>query len=140
VLIESGTRDYSKRFITEPVDMQSAFELVKEKKNLLYSGTFDARFVFTVRSQDPGRKFRIFRGTVQLNEKDDLAVFLEKNNIDAVLVQRSQEGKVVAVHQRMEHKLTDQLPELGFAKIQTLHGREIGESEVPMLDVYTKQK
>ena len=140
VLIESGTRDYSKRFITEPVDMQSAFELLKEKKNLLYSGTFDARFVFTVRSQDPGRKFRIFRGTVQLNEKDDLAVFLEKNNIDAVLVQRSQEGKVVAVHQRMEHKLTDQLPELGFSKIQTLHGREIGESEVPMLDVYTKPK
>ncbi len=42
---------------------------------------------------------------------------------------------MVAFHQRMEHKLTDQLPELGFSKIQTLHGREIGESEVLMLDV-----
>jgi len=140
VLIESGTRDYSKRFITEPVDMQRAFELVKERKNLLYSGTFDARFIFTVRSQDPSRSFRIFRGTVQLNEKDDLAVFLEKNKIDAVLVQRSQEGKAVAVHQRMENKLTDQLPGLGFSKIQTLLGTEIGDSVVPMLDVYIKQK
>lgn len=140
VLIESGTRDYSKRFITEPVDMQRAFELVKERKNLLYSGTFDARFIFTVRSQDPSRSFRIFRGTVQLNEKHDLAVFLEKNKIDAVLVQRSQEVNAVAVHQRMENKLTDQLPGLGFSKIQTLLGTEIGDSVVPMLDVYIKQK
>jgi len=40
----------------------------------------------------------------------------------------------------MENKLTDQLPGLGFSKIQTLLGTEIGDSVVPMLDVYIKQK
>jgi hypothetical protein len=139
LLVESGSRDYSKRFFREPVDMQRAFDLVREQKNLLYSGTFDARFIFTVRGQDPNRSRHLFRGTVQVKDKEDIASFLAKNKIDAVLVQRSQEGKVVAEHQRLEQKLTDQLPSLGFNKVETLYGHEIGDADVPMLDVYLKR-
>jgi hypothetical protein len=105
----------------------------------LYSGTFDARFIFTVRGQDPNRSRHLFRGTVQVKHKEDIASFLAKNKIDAVLVQRSQEGKVVAEHQRLERKLTDQLPSLGFKKVETLYGHEIGDADVPMLDIYLKR-
>ena len=136
LLIESGTRDYHRRFIREPVDMQRAFELVKDKQNLLYSGTFDARFVFTVRSQDPNRSYQLYRGTVQVKDKDDLGTFFEKNKIDAVLVQRSHTKGVVAEHLRLEQKLTEQLPSLGFRKIETLLSSEAGNVDVPMLDVY----
>ena len=139
LLIESGTRDYHQRFIIEPVDMQQAFGLVKDQKNLLYSGTFDSRFIFTVRCQDPDRSHRLFRGTVQVKDTDDLAAFLQKNKIDAVLVQRSEVKKVVAEHKRLEIKLTEQLPSLGFSRIETLLGSEVGDVDVPMLDVYLKR-
>jgi hypothetical protein len=138
LLIESGTRDYHQRFIKEPVDMRRAFELVQDQQNLLYSGTFDARFIFTVRSQDPNRSYRLFRGTVQVKDKDDLGTFFEKNKIDGVLVQRSEDKNGVAEHLRLEKKLTERLPSLGFRKIETLLGSEVGDVEVPMLDVYVR--
>jgi hypothetical protein len=137
-LVEAGSRDYGKRFFREPVDMQRAFELVKGQKNLLYSGTFDARFIFHARGNDSERSRKLFRGTVQVKDKDDIASFLSKNKIDAVLVQRTQEGKIVAEHQRLANKLTEQLPTLGFTKVETLYGHEIGDVDVPMLDVYLK--
>lgn len=139
LLVESATRDYNKRFITEPVDMQQAFELVKGRKNLLYSGTFDARFIFTVRSQDPLRQYHLFRGSVQFKEKDDLRAFIDKNNIDAVLVQLPDPKKVSAEYQRLERKFSTELPGLGFTKIQTLYGREVSDTDCPMLDVYLKR-
>ena len=139
LLVESATRDYNKRFITEPVDMQQAFELVKGRKNLLYSGTFDARFIFTVRSQDPQRQYRLFRGSVQFKEKDDLREFVDKNKIDAVLVQLPDPKKVSAEYQRLERKFTAELPGLGFTKIQTLYGREVSDTDGPMLDIYLKK-
>jgi hypothetical protein len=139
LLVESATRDYNKRFITEPVDMQQAFELVKGRKNLLYSGTFDARFIFTVRSQDPLRQYHLFRGSVQFKEKDDLRAFIDKNNIDAVLVQLPDPKKVSAEYQRLERKFSTELPGLGFTKIQTLYGREVSDTDGPMLDVYLKR-
>lgn len=139
LLIESGSRDYSSRFLKEPVDMQRAFDLVQDRTNILYSGTFDARFVFVVRANDPNRKHRVFRGTVQVKDKDDLKSFVEKNRIDAVLVQLPDPKKRSAQYEIFEKKLTEQLPGLGFTKIQTLYGREVSDTEGPMLDVYLKR-
>jgi hypothetical protein len=138
ILVYSASQDYSERFLKDPIDMHQAFFEVKDGKKILYSGTYDARFVFTMRSQDPSRRYSLFRGTVQVSHKDNLSEFLLLNEIDTVVVQLSDDVNAVPEYQKMEKKLLDQLPGLGFVSKKVIEGHEFGEVDRPMLVVYRK--
>jgi hypothetical protein len=138
LLVYSASQDYSERFLRDPIDMHQVFFEVKGGKKILYSGTYDARFVFTVRSQDPSRKYSLYRGTVQVSHKDNLSEFLLLNDIDTVVVQLSDDVNAVPEYQRMEKKLLDQLPGLGFVSKRVIDGHEFGKVDRPMLVVYRK--
>jgi hypothetical protein len=52
---------------------------------ILYSGDFDAAFIFYLRKADSSRQARVYRTTVQVEDPNELASFLQQERIDVIV-------------------------------------------------------